>query len=451
VKRPPKEERAGRREIFGWTMYDFASSAFGVSMVSVIFNQYFAEVVAGGLRGVDLFGWHVQGASFFAFMLAAGSTVIALAAPVLGAIADYSSAKKKFMMVLWLISVTFTATLYFVREGDYWLGAFLFGMACLGYYGSLNFYNAFLPEISTPDTIGRISGWGNALGFLGGGLILIANLIMIQPSLVGLSLTPMTVPEVTISVALWMGLFALPTFFWVRERAARRPLPAGESYLGLGFHRIGATLRRVRRLKQLSRYFLAYILFNDGISTALFMASIFGAQVLQMGADELILFFLLTQATGLLGSIAFGHLADWIGQRQVLLLTLAGWSLIVIWAFGLGIWGNAKAEFWAIGFIAGLVLGGNLVASRSLLGLLTPEHHTAEFYGFLGLAGRFAAIWGPLTYGLAIELTGSLQRSILTLVVFFIGGMLLLLGVDEREGIREKETALLDFEKTSQL
>ncbi len=414
-------------------MYDFSSSAFGTSIVAVIYNQYFANVVAYGEQGVDLFGWHVKGATFFALTLAFGTTLMAFFSPILGAIADYSGAKKKFLIFFWLFSVVFTASLYFVRAGDYWLGAFLFLMACFGYYGSLNFYNAFLLEISNSKNVGEISGWGNFFGFLGGGLMLALNLIMVKPDLVGFSMPALGVPEVTLSVALWMLIFALPTLTWLQERAPRRALPAGENVVRFGFHRMWQSLKLVRRYKHLSRYVVAYILFNDGISTAMLMASIFGAQVLGMKTDELILFFLLTQATGLLGSIVFGYLADRIGQRTALLITLLLWSLLILWAFGLGVFGNAKAEFWMIGFLAGIALGGNLVVSRSLFGVMTPEKHAAEFFGFLGIAGRFAAILGPVVYGISLELTGSLQASILSLLVFFVGGAVLLLRVNERE------------------
>jgi UMF1 family MFS transporter len=312
-------------------------------------------------------------------------------------------------------------------------------MACFGYYGSLNFYNAFLLQIATPTTIGRISGWGNALGFLGGGLILTVNLVMVKPSLLGFSWPPFTVPEVTVSVAFWMLVFALPVLIWLRERTIPCSLPPGERLLLFGFRRAWETLRQLKHYRQLSRYFLAYLVFNDGISTAMFMASIFGAQVLGMKPDELILYFLATQATGLVGSLLFGYWGDRIGQRRALMVTLVLWSLIVLWAFQLGIGGNPKAEFWVIGLLAGIALGGNLVVSRSLAGALMPAEKAAEFFGFLGVAGRFAAVLGPLVYGISIELTGSLQKSILSLLVFFLLGMLLLLRVNEREGTRERE------------
>jgi UMF1 family MFS transporter len=256
---------------------------------------------------------------------------------------------------------------------------------------------------------------------------------MVKPDLFGLPVPAMGIPEVTLSVSLWMLVFALPTVIWLRERASAQSVPWGENFLSLGFRQACKSLQRLRQYKALSRYILAYMLFNDGITTAMLMASIFGAQVLGMKTDELILFFLLTQGTGLIGSVFFGFLADRIGHRTALLFTLIVWSLLIVWAFGLGFFGNAKGEFWVIGFLAGIALGGNLAVSRSLFGIMIPREHAAEFFGFLGLAGRFAAILGPIIYGFSLELTGSLQQSILALLVFFVVGGFLLLGVNERD------------------
>jgi UMF1 family MFS transporter len=427
-------ERAGFKEIVGWSFYDFATTAFSTTILTVIFNRYFAEVVAGGEQGVLVLGRHIDGASLFGYVLALASALVALASPILGALADFSGQKKRFMFVLCYISVIFTGLLYFVGEGHYWLGSALFIVAYVGYFGSLTFYNAFLPEISTERTIGRVSGWGSALGWLGGGLLLVINLLMLLQ-------WGLHERDTFVSVALWMALFTVPTLLWLREGRAKKPLPAGSTYLQAGFRQVLQTLRRVKEYGELSKYFVANLIYNDGMTTVISFATIFASRVLGMSEDESILLILMSQGTGMFGALLFGYLGDRLGQKRAILITLAGWCLIVIWAYELGLFGSAKTEFWMLAFLAGLMLGGNFVVSRSLLGLFTPEAHRAEFFGFFSLAGRLASLLGPLVYGLFIDLTGSMQTGILSLIAFFIVGTLLLLLVDERRALEEKRVA----------
>ena len=215
-----------KRDIFGWAMYDFANSAFATTILAVIFNKYFATVVAGGERGVNLLGFQLHGASFFAFTVSISMAISAIFSPFLGAVADASGSKKRFLMAFCYTGVLFSGLLYFVHEGDYWMGAIFFIIANIGFAEGNVFYNAFLPEISTQQNIGRISGLGWALGYVGGGTLLAINLIMLKyPEWLGFPSGYFTVQDCFLIVAFWWLIFSLPTFFFLRERA-KRPNPS---------------------------------------------------------------------------------------------------------------------------------------------------------------------------------------------------------------------------------
>jgi len=433
-----------RREIFGWAMYDFANSAFATTILAVIFNQYFATVVAGGERGVDFFGFRLHGASFFTFSVALSMAITAVLAPFLGAVADASASKKRFLMVFCYIAILFTGFLYFVHAGNYWRGAIFFVLANFGFAGGNVFYNAFLPEISTDQNIGRISGLGWALGYIGGGILLGINLIMLKyPGWLGFPDQYFTVQDCFLSVALWWLIFSLPTFLFLRERA-QKTLPSFEkNYFSEGYRRLQHTFGRIKTFRELTKFLVAYLIYNDGIETVIVMASIFGAQVLGMETGEIILFFLMIQGIAFFGSLIFGYLADAIGNKKAVMISLGIWSLIVIWAFKLGIVWHPKTEYWILGVLAGLVMGGSQAASRSLQGIFTPEANSAEFYGFFAISGKFASVFGPLIYGILIAITGSVQSGILSVLAFFIVGMAILWTVNEKKGMVEKQNPVI--------
>jgi len=433
-----------KREIFGWAMYDFANSAFATTILAVIFNQYFATVVAGGQKGIELFGFQLHGASFFTFSVALSMAISAVLAPFLGAVADASASKKRFLMVFCYIAILFTGLLYFVQAGNYWRGAILFIIANIGFAGGNVYYNAFLPEISTNESIGRISGLGWALGYIGGGALLAINLIMLKyPGWLGFPAGYFTVQDCFLSVALWWLIFSLPTFLFLRERAQKSFAPFGKSYFSEGYQRLRDTLRRIKTFRELTKFLVAYLIYNDGIETVIVMASIFGAQVLGMETGEIILFFLMIQGIAFFGSLIFGFLADSIGNKKAVLISLGIWSLIVVWAFSLGIVWDKKTEYWILGVLAGMVMGGSQAASRSLQGIFTPDANSAEFFGFFAVSGKFASVFGPLIYGILIAITGSVQSGILSVLLFFIVGMAILWTVNEKKGLEEKQKPIL--------
>jgi UMF1 family MFS transporter len=434
---------ASKREIFGWAMYDFANSAFATTILAVIFNQYFATVVAGGERGVDILGLHLHGASFFTFTLSVSMFLSALFSPFLGAVADASAAKKRFLMVFCYVAILFTGLLYFVHEGDHWKGATFFIVANIGFAEGNVFYNAFLPEISNERNIGRISGLGWALGYVGGGTLLAINLIMLRyPEWIGLSKGFFTVQDCFVSVALWWLIFSIPTFMFLQERTGRAPA-SPKNHLVEGYRRLRQTLSRIKSFRELTKFLVAFLIYNDGIETVIVMASIFGADVLGMETGEIILFFLMIQGVAFVGSLIFGILADASGNKRTVMISLGVWFLIVLWAYGLGTVWAPKTEYWMLGALAGLVMGGSQAASRSLQGIFTPDANSAEFFAFFGVSGKFASVFGPLIYGILIATTGSVRSGILSILLFFVAGMAILWTVDEKKGMEQKQRPVI--------
>ncbi len=427
------------KKVVSWAFYDFANSAFATTILAVIFNKYFALEVAGGEKGIVLLGYHVHGATFFTMIVSLSMAVTAVVSPILGAIADFSRHRKGFLAVFSYLGITFTALLYFVGPGDVWTGALFFVLANIGFSGGCVFYNAFLPQISTPATLGRVSGLGWALGYIGGGVVLILNLFMLSGFEVPLlGYLRFSVHACFVSVAVWWALFSLPMFLWVPELGTREEVHGKRHYFAVGLSRVTRTISKMKQFRQLSFFLIAFLLYNDGIETVVVMTSIFAADVLGMGTKEIIVLFLFVQAVAFAGAITFGHIEDRVGHKRTILGTLVIWIVAVVWTFFLGWLFTPRLDFWIVCFLAGLVLGGSQSASRALQGLLTPTSHSAEFFGFFSISGRFASIFGTLSYGLVISLTGSLRWGILSIALFFIAGAVFLLQVDEKAGIEEK-------------
>ena len=434
--------KRNEKVVFGWSMYDFANSAFATTISAVIFNKYFAGVVAGGEKGIELkfFFWnlHIPGSSFYNFTVSTAMIIVAVSSPILGAIADYSNSKKRFLQVYCYTACIFTGLLYFVKEGDYWLGAFFFIIANIGFSGGNVFYNAFLPEISDLKDMGKVSGLGWALGYIGGGGCLLLNLIMLNhPQLIGFEKGFFTIHHCFLSVGIWWIIFSIPTFLLLKENRILNENKGLQFYIKTGYKRVKKTLKEIKKFKELVKFLVAFLIYNDGIQTVIIMASIFGDQVLKMTSTELIIYFLVIQGTAFFGSIIFGYIVDIINNKKTILITLFIWCIIVIWAFFIGVFIDAKTEYWILGILAGLVLGGSQSASRSLQGSFTPAKNSAEFFGFYAIANKFASIFGPLVFGIITLLTGNLKTGILALIVFFITGMILLHFVDEKKGIMQ--------------
>lgn len=420
-------------------MYDFANSPFSTTVTTVIFNVYFVSVVTGG--GLVVLGRTVPGTSLWAYLVAASTLSIAVLSPLLGAVADCAAAKKLFLGLFTLAGALGTALLFFARPGEVWLASGAFFLANVAFAGAFAFYSAFLPELAEKEEMGRLSGLGWALGYIGGGLCLAVNLLMIQkPALFGIpDADHLAVRICFVVVAVWWLLFSIPLFLWTKERAVPTGQVGWELVSG-AFRRTLRTLREVRRYPEMAKFLAAYLLYNDGIETVIFMASIFAAEELGMKQGEIIQCFLMIQGVAFVGSLVFGRLADAFGNKRTVMASLALWAVALVWALLM----RSTTEFWGAGVLIGLIMGGTQSASRSLFAVMTPKENAAEFFGFLSLSGKMIATIGPLTFGVMRQLLGSVRWAIFSLLVFFVAGALILALVDEQKGERESLSPILE-------
>ncbi|MCD4828451.1 MAG: MFS transporter [Candidatus Cloacimonetes bacterium] len=397
------------RDILGWALYDFANSAFVTVIVTVVYSRYYqSEVVGDAQLGSALWGRAVS----------LSMLLVGLAAPVLGAIADYTHSKKRAMVFFCYLSVLFTLLLWFVRPGDIWLGFGLFVVANFGFNAGNVFYNAFLPDITTRRQMGRVSGFGWSLGYVGGLLALVMALGLVRED----------VRLVFPAVGAFFGVFATITFVLLREKKGERS--GGVNYLRIGFTRMRDSLRHIRRLRELVRFLLSYLIYNDGITTVIAFAAIYGGKRFGMKLDDLIIYFIIANLSSIVGAFVFGHVLDRIGARRTITITLFIWTVVVLWAF----FCRSITEYYFVGVLAGIAIGASQSSSRTMLALLTPSCKMSEFFGFYAFSGKMAAVVGPLIYGEIDRLTVSDRLPLLSVLVFIIVGGLLLQTVNERKG-----------------
>jgi MFS transporter, UMF1 family len=422
-----------RGEIWSWAFYDFANSAYSTTVAAVIFNTYFVTAVAA--EGATVLGYQIPGPSLWAYAVSFSMLLAAVAAPVLGSVADFSAAKKQFLFFFSYLGAVATGFLYFVEPGDVWLGMLLFVVSNWAFEASFSFYSAFLPEITTQQRMARVSGFGWALGYVGGVLCLILNMLMIQrPDWFGLVETDFVpVRASMVVVALWWGLFAIPTFLWVRERATSTGRHPPLEAVREGLHRLVQTFRKAGRYRELVKFLLAFLVYNDGIQTVIVMAAVFGATELGMTQDQLIPAFIMVQLVAFFGALIFGYLGDRLPTKTAINISLVVWIGALFYVLFVDqVW-----EFWMLGAVVGLVMGGSQSASRALFAQFTPVANSAEFFGFFSVSGKFASIFGPVVFGVATQLTGSVRFSVFSILVFFAVGMVILYFVDETKGVRE--------------
>jgi MFS transporter, UMF1 family len=413
-----------RRKAWAWALYDWANSAFATTVMAGFFPLFFKDYWAAGAD-----------ATVSTFRLGAAnsaqSVALALLAPVLGAIADRGAARKRFLGFFAGLGVGTTALLFFVPSGAWGWAAALYILAGLGFGGSLVFYDALLVDVSPENRMHRVSALGYSLGYLGGGLLFALNVLMtLQPGLFGLSDATQAVRLSFLSVALWWALFSLPLFRYVEEpRSAGAKL--GWSAVAAGFRQLADTFREVRRLKTVFLFLLAYWLYIDAVDTVIRMAVDYGLS-LGFQSKDLILALLITQFVGFPAAILFGALGSRIGAKRGILLGIAVYLGVTVWAYFL----SSPAEFYGLAVTIGLVQGGVQALSRSLYASIIPKARSAEFFGFYNMLGKFAAVVGPTLMGWVGVLTGEPRFAILSLSALFLGGAVLLCFVREEEGIR---------------
>ncbi|RLC46247.1 MAG: MFS transporter [Candidatus Cloacimonadota bacterium] len=397
------------KNIFGWIMYDFANSSFTTIIVTVIYSVYFKNVVVNqGELGTALWGRAVS----------ISMLMVALSAPIFGAVADFSRAKKKFLFYNCYLTVIFTALLYFVKAGDIFTGMLFFIIANFGFNSGNVFYNALLPDIVPREAFGKVSGWGWAFGYVGG----LVSLLLMLP-LVHNKWITLTFP----TVAAFFGIFAIPTFIMLKE--IRKPSKR-TNYFRTALVRIKESANNIRNFKELIKFIISYLIYNDGIIIVISFAAIYGATRFDMNQKELINYFVIANITSIVGAFIFGYILDWIGAKKTITITLLIWIVVVFWAFKC----SSINEFYYVGMLAGIAIGSSQSSSRSMLALLTPKEKMAEFFGFYSVTGKIASIMGPLVYGEISRITGDQRWAILSVIGFFVVGATLLQFVNEKKG-----------------
>lgn len=406
-------------------MYDWANSAFATTVLAAVLPIFYHDVAAKGLDGA-------VATSYWGYSQSVAVILVAVLAPLLGAIADYSGLKKPFLGVFAGLGIIATMLLAVVGDGDYLLASLLAIIGTVGYAGANVFYDGFLPQLAAKDKIDRISAWGFATGYIGGGLLLLIHLMMImKPQWFFLPNATVATQMAFVTVGIWWFIFAIPLFRHVKEE--RKVLAVtSDSYAKIGFRRVMGTLRDVTRYKELVKYLIAYWLFNDGIATIIKMATIYGTEI-GIGQTDLIAALVITQFVGIPCTFLFGWLTQRITAKQGLMLALWVYVAIVL----LGYFMTSAIHFYILAIMVGLVQGGAHALSRSLFGRMIPANKNAEFYGFYGITSKFSAILGPFVFAFVGQFTGSSRLGILSVVFFFLVGILILRTVNVEKGEQE--------------
>jgi UMF1 family MFS transporter len=414
-----------RPELRAWAWYDWANSAFMTTVVAAVFPIYYARVAAADVDAAT--------ATFrFGIATTIALTLVAITSPVLGALADTTGRKKPLLALFTGIGVAATAALALVGRGDWPLALALFMLGNIGIYGAITFYDALLPHIAAPEELDRVSSAGYALGYLGGGLLLAVNLLWIQrPAWFGLPDAGAATRLAFVSVAIWWALFTIPLLRRVPEPPVDPAAAADGTSIAAAVRRLLRTLRDLRRYRHAFTMLAAFMLYNDGIGTIIRMATLYGTQV---GIDQgsLIAALLMVQFIGVPAAFAFGAIAARIGAKPAIFGSLVMYTLISVLAFRM----STAREFFLLAACVGLVQGGSQALSRSVFASLVPRDRTAEFFGFFAVFEKFAGIFGPLLFSLAVWLTGSNRAAILSVILFFVAGGLLLVKVDVEAGRR---------------
>ncbi|MFC7062663.1 MFS transporter [Halobacillus seohaensis] len=411
-----------KKPVMSWILYDFGNSAFATTMMAAVLPIFYYDVAAKGLN-------ESLATSYWGYSQSIAVLIVAILAPILGAISDYSVAKKRFLMFFAFMGIIASVLLAFVGEGDYLLASGLLIVGTIGFSGGNAFYDAFLPEVSDEKNMDKVSSWGFAFGYIGGGILLAINLLMIMKyQWFGLPNTLAGTRLSFISVGIWWLVFSIPLFKNIVEEK-KQQTKRTQSYVKIGFKRVGSTLKEIKRYKQLLIFLIAFWLYNDGISTIIKMATIYGRDI-GIDSNSLIIALLITQFVGIPCTFFFGFLAGKISPKKALSLSLYIYLAIV----ALGYFMTSALHFYMLAICVGIVQGGAQSLSRSIFGRMVPGDRHAEFYGFYGVSAKFSAIFGPFVFALVGQLTGSSRLGILSLVVFFIAGIILLKFVDIDKG-----------------
>ena len=435
-------KRDDRKSIFAWAMYDWANSAFATTVMAAFFPIFFKQFWSLGTDPVD-------STAKLAMANSLAGIIIALSAPVLGAIADRGKARKRFLLFFACLGCAATAGLSQVARGDWPLAAALYALAITGFLGGNIFYDALLPVVASEKRMDMVSSLGYALGYLGGGLLFALNVWMtLKPAAFGLASTADAVQASFLSVGIWWAFFSLPLLLIVREPLDRREISIASAIRG-GLAQLGNTFRQIRKLKTIFLFLAAYWFYIDGVNTIIVMALDYGLSI-GFKSTDLILALLVTQFIGFPSALAFGYFSGKTGTKAAIYLTIAVYLLLPCWGFFM----NSRAEFYLLAMIIGLVQGGIQALSRSFYCRIIPADQPGEYFGFYNLVGKFAVVMGPLLIGgiglwvrsLGYSSNFASRIGILSIAALFLLGGVLFYFVDEKKGKEELRHYLAGYQ-----
>lgn len=410
-----------------WAWYDSGNSAFFTTIVTAVFPGFFALYAAADMDGPDA-------TARYGAITTVAMILIAVTAPILGAIADYSASRKRMLAAFMMVGVAACVAMTTIAEGGWRWAALIFIVGNIGVSGSLVFYDSLLPYVAKPEETDRVSTAGYAIGYLGGGVLLLANLAWIlQPETFGFSDTTVATKAAFVSVGAWWLLFSIPLLRLVREpeRVLQRDERGDERVLLAAFARLGHTFLEIRGYRQAFLLLLAMLVYQDGIQTIIRMAAVYGTE-LGIGQTAQIAAFAMVQFIGVPFSFLFGALGSRIGTKRAIFLALGVYALACI----LGYFMTTALHFFVLAALIGMVQGGSQALSRSLFARLIPPGKASEYFGFYAVVERFATILGPAIFTLSIVVTGSSRNAVLAVILFFVAGGWLLSRVDVEEGER---------------
>jgi UMF1 family MFS transporter len=428
-----KMDKARKKIVRSWMMYDWANSAFATTIMAAVLPEFYSSVAGATLE-------KTIATSYWGYSNTIAMLIIAISAPILGAIGDHSGAKKRFLGGFAIIGILATGLLICIGSGMWVYASLLYIFGRIGFGGGNIFYDSLLPHVAKPDEIDRVSAGGYAYGYFGGGILLLINVFMIlKPNLFGISNAEWGSRISFLTVAIWWAVFSLPIFKNVSEPPVIISKDESPNAIVAAYQRLKGTFRDIRKFKELVKFLVAFWLYNDGIGTIIIMAVIFGAEV-GIGRTHLIGAILMVQFLGVPFTLLFGRLPKRIGTKTSILLALGVYTIIAF----LGYFMTKPIHFWVLAFLVSMVQGGTQALSRSMYGSMSPPSKSAEFFGFYNVSSKFAGIVGPLLFGIVGQVTGTSRISIMAIVIFFFVGGLVLATVDHSKGIN---AALSEEEK----
>ena len=412
------------KKILSWAFYDWANSAFATTVMAGFFPVFFKQYWSAG-REVTVTTFHLGAAN------SAASIIIALLAPILGAIADRGSAKKKFLVFFASMGIVMTGSLYFVEKGGWEIAVLLYVLAVVGFSGGNIFYDSLIVNVAAEEKMDFISALGFSLGYLGGGLLFTFNVLMtLMPHSFGLSDSTQAVRISFVTVAVWWAVFSIPILLFVDEPKNKDGI-TGQISIIAGFRQFSATFAKIRKLRVAFLFLIGYWLYIDGVDTIIRMAVDYGLS-LGFSSKSLLTALLLTQFVGFPSALAFGKLGERLGSKTGIYIALVVYLGVTVYGYFM----QQEFEFYILAAVVGLVQGGVQSLSRSLYARIIPRNQSAEFFGFYNMLGKFAAVIGPMLMGWVSLLGGHPRYSILSISLLFICGGLILYFVDEEEGRR---------------